>query len=465
VLVIIVTAIFPVYAQYSLSHQLYSELQHRLVSQTLHIRDVLLPYLKDGNSVGLKKKVEEIYFPEESNRFIRISTSDGKILYLSGTPGNLSFDPSKIPLYSYNTTKPSGHVEKINKNTSLLIAGISASSEPQAYTIEIGISTEFLEDALSKLVKTLFYELPFVIFIIVCGGYILIKRALNAVEVMRATAEKITFSNLRQRLPVESTGDAVEHLGKTLNQMLERLEFAFQQASQFSADASHELRTPLTIMRSELESLRSAMQKLQTPHELNDRVSSVIEEAERLSEIIEGLASIVRLDAGEAKVDLSEFDLAILGRTTLEQMQLLAEEKNLKLMVDAMYPAKIMGDAPRIKQVIVNLLDNAIKYTPPGGTITLSISVIGNNAVMIVKDNGIGISQEDMPHIFKRFYRADKARKRTAKGNGLGLSIIRAICYAHAGQVNIQSVEGVGTIVTIRLPINKPGAAEQSGAA
>jgi signal transduction histidine kinase len=235
--------------------------------------------------------------------------------------------------------------------------------------------------------------------------------------------------------------------------MLERLETAYQQASRFSADASHELRTPLTIMRGELESIGSIMYAEQPTQLLYERIGSVLEEAEHLSRIVEGLFAIARLEAGEARMGHEVFDLAELARSTVEQMQLLAEDKNLSITIDAANPVFVMGDAPRLKQVIVNLFDNAIKYTPDGGAIALSVSALAAKAVFAVKDNGAGIAPDALPHIFERFYRSEKARSSSAHGAGLGLSIVRSICQAHGGTVNVQSAEGKGATVTVELPL------------
>jgi heavy metal sensor kinase len=314
----------------------------------------------------------------------------------------------------------------------------------------MGTSTEPVVSALHKLIVTLLIGLPGVIVIAVMGGSVLMRRALQPVEAMRATAEQISFSNLRQRLPLNMSGDAIEHLARTLNRMLERLDQAYRQASRFSADASHEIRTPLAIMRAELENL---MHGHDMSGAVRESIGSILEEIERLSGIVEGLFSLARLDAGEAKIGNETFDLADLARSTLEQMHLLAEVKSLSVAVDAPQPVPVTGDSARLKQVIVNLLDNAIKYTMKGGAISLAVRAADAKAVLTVRDNGIGIPQEALPHIFERFYRADKVRSRASQGAGLGLSIVHAICQAHGGTVEAASEEGIGTTLTVHLPL------------
>jgi signal transduction histidine kinase len=234
--------------------------------------------------------------------------------------------------------------------------------------------------------------------------------------------------------------------------ILNRLESAYEQASRFSADASHELRTPLTIMRGELESVAG---EKNLSDALHDRIGSVLEETERLSRIVESLFAISRLDAGEAKIQHIQFDLTALVRSTADQMSLLAEEKKITVQIAAEAKVPVEGDPSRIKQVIVNLLDNAIKYTPKEGNIILKISAAQRKAILEVCDNGIGIPIASLPHVFERFYRADKTRSRETMGAGLGLAIVRSICLAHGGHVDIQSIEGKGTSCKVELPQDK----------
>jgi signal transduction histidine kinase len=314
----------------------------------------------------------------------------------------------------------------------------------------MGAPTDEIEQALHGLLMALLYGLPVVILIVSTGGYVLVRRALQPVEHIRATAEKITFGNLSNRLPTVMTGDAIEHLSVTLNQMINRLENSYEQASRFSADASHELRTPLTIMRGELEAM--AHQK-DLPKHLQERLGSVLEETERLSHITESLFAISRLDAGEAMVEHRLCDLAALAQSTAEQMSLLAEEKQIALHIDTPQLVTVIGDAARLKQVVVNLLDNAIKYTPNAGRVDLKVTATSSRkAVLEVSDNGSGIPADALPHVFTRFYRADKVRSRDMGGAGLGLSIVQSIVQAHGGTVEIfNNIQGITCRVELPL--------------
>jgi len=206
----------------------------------------------------------------------------------------------------------------------------------------------------------------------------------------------------------------------------------------------------LAIVRSDLETLQKDKA---LPFEIHDRLGSILEEIERLSAIVESLLTTARLEAGEAKTKNEVINLAEVTRSSIEQMQLLADEKKISVSIVALSPVFIRGDEARIRQMIVNLFDNAVKYTPQFGNIDISVFVEAGTAVIVLKDSGIGISAEALPHIFERFYRADKVRSSTSQGTGLGLYIVRAICSAHGGVINVESIEGHGTKVEIELPL------------
>ncbi|HVY71227.1 MAG TPA: HAMP domain-containing sensor histidine kinase, partial [Verrucomicrobiae bacterium] len=196
-----------------------------------------------------------------------------------------------------------------------------------------------------------------------------------------------------------------------------------------------------------------------------DRLGSLLEEVERLASIVEGLFAISRLDAGEAQAEWVRFDLAQLAASTADQMGLLAEDKGIKVATRAGQPVWVQGDRARLKQVVVNLLDNAIKYTPRDGKITLSIAPREDKAVLAISDNGIGIPAEFHSHVFDRFFRVDKARSRDGDsgGAGLGLSIVKSICAAHNARVEVASAPGRGSTFTVELPLAPGNGITQSG--
>jgi signal transduction histidine kinase len=248
------------------------------------------------------------------------------------------------------------------------------------------------------------------------------------------------------------TGDELERLSVALNRMISRLEDAINSSKQFVADASHELRTPLAVLRGELENLA---QDLQLKPHTRETLGSALEEVDRLAEIVDGLLALSRLDTGDVKSEWMRFDLAELVATTADQMSLLAEDKRIAVVCDCAERVMVEGDQARLKQVVVNLLDNAIKYTPDGGRIRLKIGREEGSAILDVVDDGIGIPPEALPHVFKRFFRVDGSRSREhgAGGAGLGLSIVKSICDAHGAQLEVSSTPGQGSRFRVRQPL------------
>jgi two-component system OmpR family sensor kinase len=248
--------------------------------------------------------------------------------------------------------------------------------------------------------------------------------------------------------------------------MIDRLEDALNHNHRFSADASHELRTPLTIMRGELEEM---LRIEELPPQAVENLVSTLEEIDRMSRIVNSLMVITRLDAGGERMAMQVLDLSALVSTTMDHMRLLAEEKGLPLNCACEGEVYVYADPMRIKQVLVNLIDNAIKYTHPGvvapelplqeserGRVDIAVYASGSSAWLKISDQGIGIAPEVLPHVFDRFYRADFARSRDAGGVGLGLAIVKAIVAAHDGSVSITSTLDQGSTVLVQLPLTKP---------
>jgi heavy metal sensor kinase len=403
---------------------------------------------RDGED-AMRSEVEKLYSPEINDRFIRISRADGHVVYASGTPRNELFDPSRVPQISGNFLEGSAAKVPVSDGALLIAAVPATGSDGTLYRVEVGTSAAPAEDTLAQVLIMLAVGLPVAVGVAVAGGFVLVHRALEPVERMAVKAEEITQHNLSERLPVVESGDELERLSISLNHMISRLEDALRGSKQFVADASHELRTPLTVMRGELESLA---QDARLAGETRETLGSVLEEVERLGEIVESLFSLSRLDAGEADA-WQRFDLAELATTTAEQMSLLATDKDIRLVCDSPRGVNVRGERARLKQVIVNLLDNAIKYTPRGGHIALNVRREGTYAVLEVTDDGVGIPADSLPHVFKRFFRVDSSRAREPGGAGLGLSIVKSICAAHGAEVEVTSTAGKGSTFRVRHPL------------
>ena len=318
------------------------------------------------------------------------------------------------------------------------------------YAIQAGASDYQIRQVLDRLLVSLTIVLPSIVAVSLAGGYVLMRRSLQPLTEIAAVAERITSRNLNERLPASRTGDEIERLTAALNRMMSRLEESFHHVHRFSADVSHEIRTPLAILRAELEDL------LRTPNLTTDSrnsAQSALEEAERLSRIAEQLLEMTRLEAGEMLSESTHFDLAEMTRTAVDQMRLLADDKKIGLHFKGVEPVYVMGDPIRFRQVVVNLVDNAIKYTPSEGFITVASSQLNGKAVLEVVDTGVGIPAEAIPHLFERFYRVDGARSRQLGGTGLGLAIVKSICAAFGGVVTVSSISGSGTTFRVELPL------------
>lgn len=413
-------------------------------------------WLRDINQSGagyVASEIEEHFAPSITGRFVRLTrTADGSVVYSSSAPENGAFDPKQISLKRVGTS-PSLRAEHLGDDKELLIFSLPfADRAGNQYVIEIGAPYESVERVLRGLLVTLGVAFPIIVGVAVGGGYLLMRNALQPLDKIATTAERITSRNLNERVPVVPTGDEVERLSVSLNRMMERLEDAFHHISRFSADAAHEIRTPLAIIRGELE---NALQTSGLTGELRETIGSALEEAERLSRIVEQLLEMSRLEAGEMLVERSRFDFADMTRTTVDHMRLLAEEKNVQLRFESTDSVEVEGDPLRLKQIVVNLVDNAIKYTPPGGSVSVSTFPQNGNAVLEVKDTGIGIPKDATSQIFDRFFRVDKARSRQLGGTGLGLAIVKSICTAYNGTVTVKTGEGTGAAFRVELPLEK----------
>jgi heavy metal sensor kinase len=366
---------------------------------------------------------------------------------------------------------PTFHRVNVQGHTVMMYVLPFHTADGRVIEVEAGTSLIAMEQTLRSLLKILLVATMLTLIAAAIGGYWLMKVPRRPLVVLAEKAENIGRKELGERLPVIPTGDELEKLTHSLNRMIERLEDSLAHNYRFSADASHELRTPLTIMRGEMEEM---LQIENLPAEAVENLVSTLEEVERMSRIVNSLMTITRLDAGGERMDLQTLDLAALARSTMEHLRLLAEEKELSLTFASEGPVYICADALRMKQVLVNLIDNAIKYTPDGDSvsgamrgndISVSVRAVGDEAYLEITDRGAGISEEALPFVFDRFYRADYARSRVAGGAGLGLAIVKSIVAAHDGSVSISSALGRGTTGSVQLPrvVSASAPAAQAG--
>jgi heavy metal sensor kinase len=315
----------------------------------------------------------------------------------------------------------------------------------------VGYPLAELRDLQDNLYLTFLILIPIAVLISLVGGYLMAKNALRPVDEIVTQARKISAENLDLTIPVRNPRDEIGRLGTTINAMLTRLHQSFAQVRQFSADASHELRTPLTIMRGEIE---LALRNPKTPEEYRAVLESALEEIMRMTAIIDNLLVLAKADQGRYHADFSEVDLGALVQELYEDSEVLAERKDIHVALREIADIRIVGDRLRLRQLILNLIDNAIKYTPQGGTVTLALGQENGSARIEVSDTGIGIPADEQAKIFDRFYRVDKARSRELGGSGLGLSIAKWIAALHRGTITVQSSLHEGSTFTVLLPLN-----------
>jgi heavy metal sensor kinase len=451
--------LFGVFTYLILGHYLAVRLNESLIKQAQQIGETLVANISQSGDAYVVDEIKEHFAPEINGHFIRITRMDNSILYVSGLPKEGGFDPSSIAAQTDVGSRALTREERLPEGGELMIHTLPFTArDGNPFLIEVGAVEEPIESVLRGLILTLLLGLPVVVLVAIGGGYLMMQRALKPVDEITRGAKRITSHNLSERLPTPRTGDEIERLSVSLNEMIVRLDDSFQHLSRFSADASHELRTPLTILHGELEAI---VQQPGLEPQVRESIASSLEETERLAKIVESLLAISKLDAGEVWMERERLDFAELTATTAEQMRLLAEDKHIALSCDAHRRVEIEGNRARLKQVVVNLLDNAIKYTPENGSVSIKVSATNGSAVLEIQDNGVGIPKDALPHVFERFYRVDKARSRQMGGTGLGLSIVKSICTAHSGQVTAESGEGKGSHFRVELPLAGSGQKER----
>jgi heavy metal sensor kinase len=442
-------AVFWLTVYFGLGRYLVATVRQSLRGDAEAIGAELAQSVDEKGEAYITEELTRRYSSRAEDRFIRVLRANGSVLYESSPRKYGDFDPSRVPLSGQHAASPFSSEVYLPDHHRLLTEGLSVTTpKGNVYLIETGCLYLYIEGVLDGVLIAMSIIMPFFIASAAAGSWILTRRALKPVDEITQHAEHITSSSLSGRLPIIKTGDQLERLSVSLNKMIGRLESAFFHVNRFSADVSHELRTPLTILRGELEGL--AQHPKLAPH-LLDHLSSALDETDQLTRIVDHLLTLARLDS-DAFMNRTPICLNAIVETTTEQMKLLAKEKDISIHLQSSERVEIEGDAVRIAQVVANLLDNAIKYTEEGGRITVRVSKESDTARFEVADTGIGIAAHALPHLFERFYRADKSRSRSSGGAGLGLAIVKAICTAHQGDVSIASLEGSGTRVTVSLP-------------
>ncbi len=316
--------------------------------------------------------------------------------------------------------------------------------------LRVGTSLYPTEKMLQRLLLALVIASPIAIIVSLLGGWFLAGRALMPVNVITRAAQRIADGDFTQRITSPRSTDEIGRLASVFNDMIARLEISFRQIRQFSADASHELRTPLTITKGETE---LALRRPREAEDYRQVLESNLEEIDRMSRIVDELLFLSRADLGEIKMTMTEVSLDDLVREVQLQASVLGQDQQVETVLLQVDPITLQGDELRLRELLLNLVDNAIKYSHPNAKVELSLIRKEDQAELKVRDYGIGVSSEEQQRIFDRFYRTDTARAHTSKGTGLGLAICKWIVEVHHGTIQTQSSSDAGSCFTVRFPL------------
>jgi heavy metal sensor kinase len=429
-----------------LRHNLYDLVDDGLESQIEDLKNFFVAQQKDVTPARLREEMAAIYDHEHAGDFLAVHDQSGELIYRSRflqTHELVLSQPDQVNRPLLRTRRIDGEhfrfaFEKLNV-------------DGRVYTLEMGAPAE---DAVETLELFRSYLLIFALLLLLVSagvGYWMSRKALAPVDALVRTARDISGTNLHRRLQTLKTGDELQRLTDTLNEMLDRIESAFQKITQFTADASHELRTPVSLIRTEAE---LALRRSRTEAEYEESLRQILKEAERTTLLIEQLLELARADSGRGSLIMQPVDLPAVVRSVVSGWQQVAKARSLQFSADiCKLDASVMGDATLLRRLADILLDNAFKYTPSPGSVRLGLEVREETAVITVKDSGAGIAQEDQVKIFERFYRVDKARSRGQGGVGLGLAIAEWIVLQHRGAISVESRPDEGATFRAELPL------------
>ena len=409
------------------------------------IRAIILQDAPKGHA-ALEDEIYEFATGVGSKGRVRVAEAGGRFIFAS--PG-MESPSSNEQRHEGKVSRPFSYENFGGQRFRVLRKKIEVAGTP--YNVEVASSTEDFDRALERFRLMLALAVPFVLVLAALGGDWMGRRALAPVDELTNAARSIEAHDLAKRLVIPQTGDELERLAETLNEMLERLEGAFHRITKFTADASHELRTPVSVMRTGAELI---LRKPRTGEEYREALSQILLESEKVSQLIEQLLILARTDAGPAVLPLTRTDLAETLLSACQEASPLAEAKQLTFSEQVpAQPLWIRGDSSSLGRLFLILLDNAVKYTPGGGRIKVQLGTEDGFAVASIHDTGIGIAAEDIPRVFDRFYRADPARSRESGGAGLGLAIGQWIVEAHHGEIRVESQPSRGSNFEVRLPL------------
>lgn len=395
---------------------------------------------------------DEAFFVESNTRYYQIfDHSTGELIDQSHELDLLDMDTDPANVRAVREQKmfsetEAGSIHLLFHNE--LIRGPGG----KTYLIQIGARQDLTDAALKQFLLITVFVVPVGLAVAALASWWMAGRALQPVNLLTQAAKEIGISDLDRRLPVQGTGDELDRLSITFNDMFSRLSKAIGEMKQFTASISHELRTPLTALRGEAEVMLLEHHSVQ---EYRRVLASNLEEYERLARLINRLLTIARAESGEISMKLERIDLSRLASYLVEQLEPVAASKKVSLRIQSDEEVWMDVDREWMETAILNLVDNAIKYTPEEGSILVIARNLEDKAVLEIRDTGIGMSPETLPHIFERFYRADPSRNASSEGAGLGLTLVRWIVEQHKGRIEVKSEPGKGSCFNLWFPGTK----------
>jgi heavy metal sensor kinase len=425
---------------------LYRITDDALQAQIDDLTNFLEAQKKNATVTKLQEEVAEAYLLEHSGDYLQIyDDTDSAWIFRADFLRQHALEPATNGLL----TQPRYRDEQLGRSLRFVTQKIEA--DGRVFTVQMGLPINQVNQTLVLFRGYLLMLAPLLLLAAASGGFWLSRKALSPVDAITRTARTVNATNLSDRLERLTTGDELQRLSDTLNEMLGRIEQAFIRVTQFTADASHELRTPISLIRTEAE---IALRRSRGDAEYREALRHILLEAERTSALVEELLSLARADSGRETLRISSVHLSTIVRVVSEQWRELMAARNLTFTCDPTdEEITILGDRNALQRLLTVLLDNAAKYTPAPGTVELHLELKGELAAIRVSDSGIGIALEDQPKIFDRFYRADKARSRNLEGAGIGLAIAQWIVQQHKGSITVQSSPAKGSTFLVQLPL------------
>jgi heavy metal sensor kinase len=404
----------------------------------------------DGR-VDLTSHQGEAYEDEDepiSGYLLEVLSPDGSVLYRSSQLGGQELGQATTGLSQHQRED----AISLRLHSGMLVRTITRHHQlpgGRLVVVRLGVSEEPYRQEFWKMVGILGIGLPIIVVFVFITGRLIAARALKPVDVMAKRAAEITADRLNERITIKNPDDELGQLGTAFNSTLARLENSFEQLRRFTADASHELRTPLTAIRSVGE---VALGKGGSENYYRDTIGSMLEETNRLTKLVDSLLTMSRADAGRVALQFCPIALLELAMESANLIEVLAEEKEQSIRVEGSETVQVNADRTILQQALVNLIDNAVKFSPEKGIVQIRVREEGPDAIVEVQDSGPGIPREHRARISERFYRVDKSRARHEGGTGLGLSIVEWAVKAHRGTVEVDCEHGTGSIFRIRLP-------------